>query len=250
MGVRRRSVADGRAATGPPTATPGIRTAGVAAIGAVVLSTAAIVAVPTVAPFVVTLAVLLAVYATVHAGRSTPHTTTASYRTVTFIAVAGITAVITALWAVAVAHPSATTDHAHILSTLLAVALTGYLASALHRPTAHADPIRYSATAGAICLAGVTAFTAVTGSDLAAYQPDAVPGGNRRMPHRRDRRGRRDRRRRGRTPCRAAHRHPGRAAAVRNRHDQPAHGPQVVADQRLRSEPPTPAAATRMWPAT
>ena len=87
------------------------------------------------------------------------------------MAVAGITAVVAVLCAVAIAHPSATTDHAHILSILLAAALTGYLASALHRPTAHADPIRYTATAGALCLAGVTAFTAVTRSDLAGISP-------------------------------------------------------------------------------
>ncbi|MFC7276499.1 hypothetical protein ACFQS1_21110 [Paractinoplanes rhizophilus] len=118
-------------------------------------------AVPALAPFLITLAALLALYATARAARSTPHTTTVAHRTVTFLAV---------LCAVAIAHPSATTDSAHVLSTVLAAALTGYLAGAMHRPAAHADPIRYAA-AGALCLVGVTALNATTGPASAGVAP-------------------------------------------------------------------------------
>jgi hypothetical protein len=159
------AVAALRMAALPPTRRPEhlVRTAAAATAGAVSLSAPAVVAVPALAPFVTTLAVLLAVYATVHAGRSTPHTTTAAHRTVAFTAVAGITATVAALSAVAVAHPTATTDRTHILPTLLAAALTGYLACALHEPAAHAGPIRYTAVAGALCLAGAATLNTTTG---------------------------------------------------------------------------------------
>jgi hypothetical protein len=148
-----------------------MRTAAVAITGIVVLSTVAVVAVPTLAPFLITLAALLALYLTVRAARLTPHTTTVAHRTVTSLALAGITAIVAVLCAVAIAHPSATTDRAHVLSTVLAAALTVYLAGAMHRPAAHANPIRYAAAAGALCLVGVTALNATTGPAPAGIAP-------------------------------------------------------------------------------
>jgi hypothetical protein len=167
------AVAALRMVTVPPAHRPPhlARTASIAAIGAVALSTAAILTVPTVAPFITTLAALLAGYVTVRKGRSTPHTATPSSRTVTVIAIVGIAATVAALWAVAVIHPSAATDHTHILSTLLAAVLIGFLGNTLHRPTAHADLIRYGAAAGATCLAGIAALTALAGPDRAAVSP-------------------------------------------------------------------------------
>jgi hypothetical protein len=163
----------------PPARRPR-RQAVAALLGAIVaagVSTAAILVVPTIAPFVVTLAVLLAAYASRRAGRSIPHATTLAHRTVACVAVTGLVATVAVICTVAVLHPSATADHAHIVSTLLAFALTIYLASALHEPTRHADTIRYGATTGAICLVGVTAVTALTGPDHVGVSPMvSLPG--------------------------------------------------------------------------
>jgi hypothetical protein len=154
--------------------------ASAALLGAVVtagVSTAAVLVVPTIAPFVVTLAVLLAGLASRRAGRSIPRAMTLAHRTVVGVAVTGLVATVAVICAVTVVHPSATGDRAHIVSTLLALALTSYLGVALHEPTRHADTIRYSATAGAIGLVGATAVTAMTGPDQVGVSPMlSLPG--------------------------------------------------------------------------
>lgn len=134
-------------------------------------STAAGLTASTLAPFIITQAVLLAGYVTIRTVRGAPPPTALGHRTVTVMAAAGIAAIAAVLWAVAVVHPSVTEDRSHVLSILLDVALTVYFASALRLPTAHAGPIRYSAVAGALFLAGGTAFAALTGADQVAISP-------------------------------------------------------------------------------
>lgn len=141
------------------------------AIGAASVSTSAILAVPTIAPFVVTLALLLAAYASRRAGHTIPKADTLAYKTVAGVAITGLIGTVAVIWTVTVFHPSATADCAHILSTLLAIALTTYLATALHQPTKHADTVGYSATIGAICLVAVTAVTVMNRSDQVGVSP-------------------------------------------------------------------------------
>lgn len=140
--------------------------AGLAVTAAVTAAAAS--EVPTLSVFVAGLALLLCGYATVVTSRSLPPHLTGPYAAVVAVALAGVAASVTDVVWIAAVHPAATSDPRHVLSVLLALTLTVYLAVALVPPRGgHPGTMLCWALAGTLICGAI--YTA------AALAPGAAP---------------------------------------------------------------------------
>jgi hypothetical protein len=154
-----------RVALLPPSRRPGrVRAAAAAGLALTAVATlAAIDAVPGLAPFIVTLSLLLSAYVTIRLDRLLRPPRSPAYRAVVATAVVGLVATVAALVAISLVHPGATADRTHVLSILVAFVLTGFLAAATSQPPAHAGPIWRGAMAGSLALGAATVIAAAVG---------------------------------------------------------------------------------------
>ena len=154
----------------------GRRSAVVAMLGLAVAVAATVVAaveVPNLTVFVAVLGALLCGYATVVAARWRPARPTAARVAVGLLGLGGAAAMVGSVVAVAVAHPAAARDGAHVFSVAFAAATVGYLALALTPPRlsgGRSAPLWWAV--GATAVSG--AVWAVTAFDRPA--PDSVAG--------------------------------------------------------------------------
>lgn len=118
--------------------------------------------VPTLSAFVATLGLLLCGYAIVVATRSSRPRLSLPQTVVGVVAVGAAAAAVAALLHVAVSHPAATADRAHVLSILFAALLTGYLGFALAPARSGGSAALWWALAATLASGGIWALTAVT----------------------------------------------------------------------------------------
>jgi hypothetical protein len=143
--------------------------ASVALALAVTATLSAAHAVPSLAVFVAVLGLLLCGYTTVVAARAPRPPRTVAYLLVCVVALGGLAATVTTVVQIAGAHPSATTDHTHVFSVLLALIISGYLAAALtpRRTMRHARAVLWWALAATATAGTVWIVIALTTSTTA-----------------------------------------------------------------------------------
>jgi hypothetical protein len=151
----------------PPRHRHRVLVVGMAALAAASLATFVTAReVPSLSTFVAEFGVLLcglAVVVTARAHRARPSVPRVL---ITTIISTGAVAVAATIVRIGVAHPAATTDHAHVVSTLLAITLTGYVAIAISltrpRPGDRANIALWWALGGSLASSATWVIAAIT----------------------------------------------------------------------------------------